>query len=222
MSYYVDCTRLSVYFQLHHAAFEMLTIKPAEISSARAQAQAGGIAGGVIVFVSCVIALFIGVVCYWKGVCKKSSPRPSQLRNNRQATITTYPLTSFPTVGSNTANTNNAYASTFVTTSPPNGTQYLYQQPQRPYQLQPSYVHSATTTLDEPSHHKAATHAGEAPPAYHTAMYYKTMTVEDYKSLKLSEGSAVYSAKPDGGNTDTPPTYSEIISGQEEKSVNHE
>ena len=197
--------------------------KPAEISSAQAQAQAGGIAGGVIVFIGCTIALFIGIVCYRKGVCKKSTPRPSQLRNNRQTPITTHPLASFPTVGSNTTNLNNAYTTTFVTTSPPNGTQHLYQQPQRLYQPQPSYIHSATTTVDEPSYyHKAATHVGEAPPAYHTAMHYETMTIEDYKSLKLSEGSAVYSAKPDSGNTDTPPTYSEIISGQEEKSVNHE
>ena len=155
-------------------------------------ALAGGIAVGVIAFVGCIFALFIGVVCYKKGVCKKSTPRPSRLTRN------------------------NTYPTTYVTPAAPSGTQHLYQQPQHPYQLQPSNVHSTSTTLEEPSHLKAATHAGEAPPAYHAAMHYETVILEDNKDLKLSEDSAVYRAKP------APPTYSEIISGQEDNSVNHE
>jgi hypothetical protein len=72
------------------------------------------------------------------------------------------------------------------------------------YQLRPSNVHSASTTLQEPSRLRAATHADEAPPTYLAAMHYKTMTPED-DDLKLSEGSAVY--RPEPG----PPTYSEVI-----------
>ena len=120
------------------------------------------------------------------------------------------------------------YASAYATTTPQislNRTEHVYhgQQPQCPYQPQP-YVHpdAATLSLEEPPHLEAATHAGEAPPAYHAAVHYKTMTSEAYKSLKLSEGSALYSAKPDSDNTDTPPTYSESISGQEESLVNHD
>ena len=195
----------------------MHTISLAEISSAQAQAQAGGIAVGVIASVGFIIALFIGVVCCKNGVCKKRNPRPSQMRNNRQTPVTTYQLAS---VGSSAAmNRNNVYATTYVTTTPLNGTQYLYQQPQHPYQSQ---LHSATTTLDQSSHLEANTHAGEAPPAYHTSMHYETMTLEDYKSLKLSEGSAANSAKSDSDNTDAPPTYSEIVGGQNENSVKQE
>ena len=99
------------------------------------------------------------------------------------------------------------YATAYATTTPQfslNGAWHPYhgQQPQHPYQPQP-YVH-----LEEPSHLEAATHAGEAPPAYHAAVHYETMTLEAYKSLKLSECTALYSAKPDSGNTDAPLTYS--------------
>ena len=194
--------------QLSYAAFEMLLII---ISSGQtlSSAQAGGIAAGVIAFVY-IVAQFIGVICYKKGVCKKSTPRPrpSQMRNNRQTpAVTTYPLTSFPTVGSN------AMSHTVSATTPQfslNGTQHPYHgqpEPQHLYQPQP-YVHpdASILTLEEPPHLEAATHAGEAPPAYHTAVHYETMTPEAYKSLKLSEGSALYSAKPDSGNTDAPPT----------------
>ena len=103
-----------------------------------------------------------------------------------------------------------------------NGTQYPYhgQQPQHLYQPQPYvYPDAATLSLEEPPHLEAATHAGEAPPAYHAAVHYETMAPEAYKSLKLSEGSALYSAKPDSDNTDAPPTYSEIVSGQGENSA---
>ena len=224
-----DCTML---IQLSHAAFEMLLII---ISSGQtlSSTQAGGIAAGVIIAFVCIVAQFIGVIrfCYKKGVCKKSTPRPrpSQTRNNRQTpAVTTYPLTSFPTVGSNTmSHTVNATA--YATTTPQfslNGTQHPYhgQQPQHLHQPQPYVIHpdASTLTLEEPPHLKAATHAGEAPPAYHAAVHYETMTLEAYKSLKLSEGSALYSAKPDSGNTDAPPTYSEIISGQEENSVEYD
>ena len=159
-------------------------------------AEAGGVAASVIIaFVGCVIAQCIGIVCYKKGVCKNSTPRP--------------------TVGSITMN-----SGYHVTTAPQislNGTHVLYQQPQRPYQPQ----HPATLTLEEPPHLKeATTHAGEAPPAYHAAALYQTMTLEDYKSLKLSEASADNGAKADlSSNADAPPSYSEIISSQEDNSV---
>ena len=166
----------------------MLTIN---LQKYQVRALAGGIAVGVVAFIGCIFALFIGVVCYKKGICKKSS-RPSQQTRN------------------------NTYPTTYVTPATPGGTQHLSQQPQHPYQLQPSNVHSTSTTLEEPSHLKAATHAGEAPPAYHAAMHYETMTLEDYKDLKLSEDSAVYRTKP------APPTYSEIIGGQEDNLVNHD
>ena len=112
-------------FQLHHAAFKMFPIKPTEISSA--QAQAGGIVVGVIAFIGCIFALFVGIVCYRKGICKKSTLRSSQIRNDRRTPIRTYLLTSFPTTGSNTINLNNAYATMHGTTTPQNGTQYPYQ-----------------------------------------------------------------------------------------------
>ena len=212
--------------QLGHTAFEMfLTI----ISSGQtlSSAQAGGIAASVIAFVCIIAAPFIGIICYRKGICKKSTPRsrPSQTRNNHQTPITTYPLTSFPinTMG------HSVYPTAYATTTPHfslNGTQHPYhgQQPQHSYQPQP-YVHpdASTLTLKEQPHLKAAaTHAGEAPPAYHAAVHYETMTLEAYNSLKLSEYTALYNAKPDSGNTDVPPTYSEIISGQEENSVEHD
>ena len=178
-------------------------------AQASAQAQAVGIAVGVIAFIGYIIALIVGLACYRKGICKKRNPHPSQMRNNCRTPVATYPLASYPSNSSNAMNRNNAYATTYVTTATPNGTQNQYQQPQHPYQPQ---LHSATTT----SHLNANTHAGKAPPAYHAAIHCETMTLEDYKSLKLSEGSAANSAKPDSGNTDTPPTYSEIVGGQEE------
>ena len=125
---------------------------------------------------------------------------------------------------SHTVNTT-AYATSASPWFSLNGTQHVFhgQQPQHPYQPQP-YVHpdAAIFNLEEPPHLEAATHAGEAPPAYHAAVHYETMTLEAYKSLKLSECTALYNAKPDSGNTDAPPTYSEIISGQEENSVEHD
>ena len=139
------------------------------------------------------------------------------MRNNRRTPVTTYPLVLLPTVGSNTMNS--VY---YVTTAPqfsPNGTQntFLLQQPQCLYQSQ----HPATLTLSEESPHlnEATTHAREVPPAYHTAVLYQTMTLEDYKSLKLPEASADNGGKVDlSSNADAPPSYSEIIGGQEENS----
>ena len=119
----------------------------------------------------------------------------------------------------------------YATATPPqfslNGTDHVHhgQQPQRPYQPL-SYAHPDAAILnhEEPPHLEAATHAGEAPPAYHAAVHYETITLEDYKSLKLSECTALYSTKSDSGITesDAPPTYSEIISGQEENSMEHD
>ena len=43
-----------------------------------------------------------------------------------------------------------------------------------------------TTHTEEPSHFGATTHTGEAPPAYHTAEQYRTMTAESYKNYMLS------------------------------------
>ena len=76
-------------------------------------------------------------------------------------------------------------------------------------------IQLATKTVGQSPHLEAATHAGEAPPAYHAAV-----KLEEYKTLKLSSrDSAIYSTKSDSGNTDAPPTYSEITSGQEQKSI---
>ena len=71
-------------------------------SAGVSSAQAGGIAVGVIAFIACIIAQFVGVMCYKKGACRKGTPHPSQTRSNFQTPTTIYPLTSFPTVGSNT------------------------------------------------------------------------------------------------------------------------
>ena len=175
-------------------------------------AQAGGIAAGVIAFVGCVIALIVGVACYKNGVCKQSSPRPSQMRTNRPAPLITYPPA---TVGSSTMN--NGYV--IITPQFFLNATHQQQQPQCPYQLQ----HPASLTLEESSHLKeATTHAGEAPPAYHAAVHYQTMTLEDYETIKLSEASADNCAEVDlNGNTESgaPPNYSEVIGGQEENSV---
>ena len=180
--------------------FEILLTVSAGLSSA----QAGGVAVGVIV--GCIIiAQCICVICYKMGICKQST---LQAGNNHQTPITTYPYprASSSTVGSNTTN-HNVYATTHYVTTPqfsPNGTQHQYH-------VQQPHNHPATVTVGESSHLEAATHAGEAPPAYHATMHYKTMTLEAYKNLR---DSAMNSAKSDNGNTDAPPTYSEIISGQ--------
>ena len=180
------------------------------ISAGLTSVQAGSIAVGVIAFVGCIIAQCVGIICYKKGVCKKSTPRPFQAGNNRQTPSTTYPRAPpGTTFGSNTIN-HNVYATPYYATTPqfsPNGTQYLYQQPQN---------HLAAVTVGESPHLEAATHAGEAPPAYHAAVHYETMSIEAYKNLKLSRDSAIFSANSDSGNTDAPPTYSEIIGGQVE------
>ena len=47
-------------------------------------------------------------------------------------------------------------------------------------------VRTTTQPIEEPTHSEATTHAGEAPPAYHTAEQYRTMTVESYKNYTLS------------------------------------
>ena len=160
-------------------------------------AQASGVAVAVIAFVGCIVAQLVGVICYKQGLCEKGTPRPFQARNNGQTLITAYPLTSFPTqsAGSNTMS-HTVYATAYATTTPQislNGTQQLHhgQQPQHQYQPQPDTVcpDAATSTLDEPPHFETATDAGEAP-ANHAAVHYEMMTLDAFKSLKLSEDSA--------------------------------
>ena len=108
-------------------------------------------------------------------------------RNNRQTPIRTYPLASFPTVDSNTDN-----SSVNVPGTSPYATATTAVSPDRTRQ-----------------HLEAATHSGEAPPTYRAAANYKTMALEDYdSSLKPTDSDNI--------GTDAPPTYSEIVSGQEE------
>ena len=195
------------------------------VPTALSSAEAGGVAVGVIAFIAYVIAQSICIVCvcYKTGVFKKST---FQLENDRQ-TAYPYPHALSTPVGSSTTS-QNVYATTHVTLSqnqaqhqqphvhpattqfPPSDVQHPYQQP---------HNRTATKTVGESPHLEAATHAGEAPPAYHAAVHYQTVKQEDDKNLKVSRDSGMDSEKSDKGNTGAPPTYSETISGQEQKSM---
>lgn len=172
------------------------------VPTALSSAEAGGIAAGVIAFIAYVIAQSICIVCvcYKTGVCKKST-----FQIDRQ-TAYPYPHALSTPVGSS-ATSHNVYATTHVLLS-----QNQAQHPQ-------PHVHPPTKTVGEAPHLEATTHAGEAPPAYHAAVHYQTVTQEDDKNLKISRDSAMYSVKSDNGSTNAPPTYSETISAQEPRSI---
>ena len=174
-----------------------------------ANAEAVGVVFGVTVIVGCVIAQVVAVICYKKGLCKNRNILPS-VNNRHQATSTAYPHASASSTTFNGSRSHTMYTTTTTSrvdqTFPvSNGSQH---QPPHP-----------TITVEESPHLEAATHAGEAPPAYNTAAQYKTMTPEAYKNLRLSSDSAtLYSEHP---NTEAPPAYIEI-NGQGENSEMNE
>ena len=178
-----------------------------------ANAEAVGVVFGVIVIVGCVIAQVVAVICYKKGLCKKNRNILPSVNIRRQATSTAYPHTSASSTTFSGSRSHNMYTTTttsrvdqtFPVSNSLNGSQH---QPPHP-----------TIAVEESPHLEAATHAGEAPPAYNAAAQYKTMTPEAYKNLRLSSDSAtLYSEHP---NTEAPPAYIEI-NGQGENFEMHE
>ena len=61
-----------------------------------------------------------------------------------------------------------------------------------------------TTHIEEPSHSEATTYTGEAPPAYHAAEQYRTVTPESYKNHTLS---VINNDSTHNDNPSAPPAY---------------
>lgn len=134
----------------------------------------------LIVVIGSAVALMVGIVCYKKGVCK---PGPqSSSPNNRHLS---------PTITASTAATRRTNLG-LRSHNVPNRTNFGLSSHSAPNTSQTmSYSFGLSRTQQPPvaevsPHLEAATHAGEAPPAYHTVAQYPSMTSEAYKNVTLS------------------------------------
>ena len=164
------------------------------------EGQVVGIVFGILfLIIGCAIIQVTAMVCHRKGACK-----PSTSSITRHLTPTVPPA----------SRTTNIYSSIQPSTTTAqtyiNGSQHQQVTDVSPHleaatheiQRQQQWV-----TVRESPYFEAETHAGEAPPAYHTAAQYPTMTLEAYKNITLSRASQE-STNSDHSSV-APPAYME-------------
>ena len=160
------------------------------------RAQIFGIAFGVLVIACCAIGQVIGLYCYRDGACRSSTTYSSHHSSNHHAPhnhTTDFHLSSLYTVG-------------------PVSTSQTYYPSSSRQQTQPDNVYNNNNIIvtSEPSAPplEAVTHASEAPPAYHTAVHYKTVA-PDTEDVQLSKDLALSDHPTSTTESDAPPAYKE-------------
>ena len=154
-------------------------------------AQIFGIVFGILIIIACccVIALIAGLVSFRNGACRSSTGRPSSNRHtpqNNQLNSPSYTIGHYPSSSQ--------------------------QQPSADNRRNNNINLAVAVEPSAPPLEAAVTHAGEAPPAYHTVVQYKTVDLDtEDPNVRLSKDlTAQFSEHPTSTLTEpgAPPAYS--------------
>ena len=161
-----------------------------------------GIVFSILIVICCAVCQITGFICHKKGICKSATGS----RHSSQHT-TTFHRVNVPASSTTYNHYSSSHASQNHTSDSPYTTGPIYNS-----QVHYSFSSQQQTgnNLTEPSAPplEAVTHAGEAPPAYHTAVHYKTVTDPD-KDVRLFRDSALYEQPKTNTDSDAPPAYKE-------------
>ena len=166
-------------------------------------AQKFGIVFSILIVICCAVCQITGFICYKKGACKSATGS----RHSPQHT-TTFHRVNVPASSTTYNHYSSNYASQNHTSDSPYATGPIYNsQIHYSFSSQQQTGNNLTTEPSAPPL-EAVTHAGEAPPAYHIAVHYKTVTDPD-KDVRLFRDSALYEQPKTNTNSDAPPAYKE-------------